>query len=308
LSTSSTGPAGGELSSNVYGIGWMLLAGLFFSVMVALIHQLGSHFPSVEIVFFRSLVQLCVLSVVFWRAGFASLKPNRPGLQLVRSLLAVALINCNYYAFTKLPVADVTAIGFSRNLFVVILAMVFLKERLNGVRLLVTLVGFFGILVIVRPGAGVFDESAGIALFGACLGAVMMTLIRKLTAEDSNLVMMVYPALAISTMTSLPAMMVWVMPTPAELGLLILMSLIGIVGQWCLIQGFRLGEATVVAPANYVRLVFAAILGFYLFAEIPDAYTITGSLIIIASNLLLIFQEGRATKPKTGERVPGDVT
>lgn len=292
----------------MYGIGWMLLAGLFFSVMVALIRLLGSNIPSVEIVFFRSLVQLCVLSVVFWRAGFSSLKPNRPGLQLVRSLLAVALINCNYYAFTKLPVADVTAIGFSRNLFVVILAMVFLKERMSVGRLLVTLVGFFGILVVVRPGAGVFDESAGIALFGACLGAVMMTLIRKLTADDSNIVMMLYPALAICTLTSIPALMVWVTPTPAELVLLTLMSLIGIVGQWCLIQGFRMGEASVVAPANYVRLVFAVILGFYLFAEIPDAYTITGSLIIIASNLLLIYQEGWASKPKTGERVPGDVT
>ena len=286
----------------------MLLAGLFFSVMVALVRLLGSQFPSVEIVFFRSLVQLCVLSVVFWRIGFSSLKPNRPGLQLVRSLLAVALINCNYYAFTQLPIADVTAIGFSRNLFVVILAMLFLGEKMNGLRLVVTLAGFIGILVIVRPGAGIFDASAGVALLGACLGAVMMTLVRKLTADDSNIVMMLYPALAISLLTSIPALMVWVTPTANELGLLILMALIGIVGQWCLIQGFRMGEATVVAPANYVRLVFAIILGFYLFAEIPDMYTIVGSLIIIGSNLLLIIREGRAPKPRSGERVPGDVT
>lgn len=286
----------------------MLLAGLFFSVMVALIHLLGAQFPSVEIVFFRSLVQLCVLSVVFWRVGFSSLKPNRPGLQLVRSLLGVALINCNYYAFTKLPVADVTAIGFSRNLFVVILAMLFLGEKMNRSRLLVTLVGFFGILIIVRPGAGIFDASAGVALLGACLGAVMMTLVRKLTADDSNIVMMLYPAIAISLMTSIPAMMVWVTPTSSELGLLTLMAVIGIIGQWCLIQGFRRGEASVVAPANYVRLVFAVILGFYLFAEIPDAYTVVGSLIIIASNLWLIFQEGKVPRTKSGERVPGDVT
>lgn len=286
----------------------MLLAGFFFSVMVALIRLLGSSFPSVEIVFFRSLVQLCVLSVVFWRIGFSSLKPNRPRLQLVRSLLAVALINCNYYAFTQLPIADVTAIGFSRNLFVVILAMLFLGEKMNGSRMLVTLAGFIGILVIVRPGAGIFEAAAGVALLGACLGAVMMTLIRKLTADDSNIVMMLYPALAISLMTSIPAMLVWVTPTSKELGLLILMALIGIIGQWCLIQGFRMGEATVVAPANYVRLVFATILGFYLFAEIPDAYTIFGSLIIIGSNLLLIYLEGRVVKPRSGERVPGDVT
>lgn len=286
----------------------MLLAGVFFSVMVALIRLLGAQFPSVEIVFFRSLVQLIVLSFVFWRIGFASLKSNRPWMQLVRSLLAVALINCNYYAFTQLPLADVTAIGFSRNLFLVMLAMLFLGEKMNGSRLLVTLIGFFGILVVVRPGAGIFDSAAGVALLGACLGAVMMTLIRKLTADDSNIVMMVYPALATCLTTSIPAMMVWVPPTSSELGLLVLMALIGIVGQWCLIQGFRMGEATVVAPANYIRLVFATVLGIYLFGEIPDLFTVVGSLIIIGSNLLLIYQEGRVVKPRSGERVPGDVT
>lgn len=99
----------------------MLIAGLFFSVMVALIKLLGARFPSVEIVFFRSVIQLCVLSVVFWRIGFSSLKTNRPLLHGFRALIAIALINCNFYAFTQLPMADVTAIGFSRNLFVVVL-------------------------------------------------------------------------------------------------------------------------------------------------------------------------------------------
>ena len=296
------------LSPNVQGIFWMLTAGLFFSLMVALVKVLGSRFPSVEIVLFRSLVQLVVLFFVFWRTGFDSLKPNRPWLQGVRSLLAVALINCNYYAFTQLPLADVTAIGFSRNLFLAVLAVMVLGERLNTPRLLALLAGFLGILIVVRPGSGIFEASAGVALLGACLGAVMMTLIRKLTATDSNIVMMLYPAIAITCATSIPASMVWVTPTSGEMGLLILMSLAGVIGQWCLIQGFRRGEATVVSPANYVRLVFATFFGFYLFGEIPDRYTILGSLIIIASNLLLIFHEGRPTKTGPGERVPGDVT
>lgn len=304
----NSSPLKSGLSSNVYGILWMLTAGLFFSFMVALVKLLGSRFPSVEIVFFRSLVQLGVLSIVFWRVGFSSLKPNRPWLQGVRSLLAVALINCNYYAFTQLPLADVTAIGFSRNLFLAVLAVLFLGERMNSNRLVAMMVGFLGILIVVRPGSGLFEAAAAVALLGACLGAVMMTLIRKLTASDSNIVMMLYPAIAITLMTSIPAMMAWVAPNMKELGLLILMSLAGVIGQWCLIQGFRRGEATVVSPANYVRLVFATVFGFYLFGEVPDGYTILGSLIIIGSNLLLIFQEGRTPRTKPGERVPGDVT
>ena len=286
----------------------MLLAGLIFSGMVALIKILGSRFPSFEIVFFRSVVQLAVLSIVFWRVGFSSLKSERPFLQGARALLAVVLINCNFYAFTQLPLADVTAIGFSRNLFLVVLAVFVLGETLNLNRLLATFIGFFGILIIVRPGAGLFESAAAIALVGSCLGAVMMTLIRKLTATDSNIVMMVYPSLAIVIVMFIPATMVWVTPTMPEFGLLILMSCMGICGQWCMIQAYRRGEATVVSPASYVRLVFATIFGFFLFAELPDTFTVVGALIIVGSNLFLIVKEGSVRKTRPGDRVPGDVT
>ena len=89
----------------------MIIAKLFFSFMVALIKLLGTRLPSVEIVFFRSTFQLAVIALVFWRIGLSSLKSNRPVLQGLRALIAVALINCNFYAFTKLPLAEVTAIG-----------------------------------------------------------------------------------------------------------------------------------------------------------------------------------------------------
>ncbi len=294
--------------SNIQGIFWMLLAGLFFSFMVALIKLLGSRIPSYEIVFFRSVVQLTVLAVIFCRIGFSSLRTSRPLLQGLRALIAVLLINCNFYAFTQLPIADVTAIGFSRNLFLALLAVPLLAEKVNTHRLLVTIVGFIGILIIIRPGASTFEEVALIALAGAALGATMMILIRKLTVTDSNIVMMTYPSLAIVLVMSIPTFLLWVMPTGHEFILLILMSFMGISGQWCLIQSFRLGEVTAVAPASYMRLIFATIIGYYLFAEIPDTMSIAGTLIIIGSNLYLVFLEGRINKIEPGARVPGDVT
>lgn len=296
------------LNSNIRGILWMLLAGLFFSVMVALIKTLGSRIASFEIVFFRSFIQLAVLSIIFWRIGFSSLKTMRPLLQGVRAFIAVLLINCNFYAFTKLPLADVTAIGFSRNLFLVLLAVPLLAEKISIHRALATIAGFAGIIIIMRPGQGVFEGVALIALVGACLGATMMILIRKLTASDSNVAMMTYPSLAIVLVTSVPTYLFWLTPTSHELLLLIAMSFMGISGQWCLIQAFRLGEVTAVAPASYVRLLFAMIIGYYFFAETPDSMSIIGTLIIIGSNLYLILWEGRATKTEPGQRVPGDVT
>jgi len=284
------------------------VAGLFFSVMVALIKLLGSRIPSYEIVFFRSIVQLTVLSVIFWRIGFSSLKTSQPLLQGLRALIAVLLINCNFYAFTQLPIADVTAIGFSRNLFLALLAVPLLAEKFSTHRLLITIVGFIGIIIIIRPGASAFEGVALIALAGAALGAMMMIMIRKLTVTDANVVMMTYPSLAIVLVMSIPTFILWVMPTGYEFILLILMSFMGISGQWCLIQSFRLGEVTAVAPASYMRLFFATIIGYYLFAEIPDTMSIVGTLIIVGSNLYLVFLEGRLAKTGPGERVPGDVT
>ena len=294
-------------STNIYGIIWALLAGLLFTLMMALVKTLGSSFPIVEVVFFRSAVQLVVMLVICKRIGFSTLSTRQPLLQGMRALIAVALINCNFYAFAKMPMADVTAIGFSRNLFIIVLAILFLKERPGFHRLVVTVVGFLGILVIVRPGSGVFEEVALVALAGACLGACMMTLVRKLTSTDSNIALMTYHSFAVVVAVTIPTSMVWVTPTLYEILLLLAMAGVGIMGQWCMIQAFRRGEATAVAPASYVRLIYASILGFLLFNEIPDLLTISGAILIVGSNLYLVMQENQAKRRRPSHPVPGEM-
>ena len=297
-----------RLNSNIMGILWMILAGLFFSSMVGLIKLLGHRIPSYEIVFFRSIIQLLVLTIVFWRIGFSALKTKRPLLHGLRTFIAVLLINCNFYAFTQLPVAEVTAIGFTRNLFLAMLAMPILAEKITISRLIALVFGFIGIIFITRPGESTFEGAMLIALAATALGAIMMIMIRKLTATESNVIMMTYPALGIVLVTSVPTFIFWTQPTNHELFLLILMSFLGIIGQWSMIQAFRLGEATAIASAGYTRIIFATIIGYSFFAELPDTMSIAGILIIVGSNLLLIFQEGRVDKTKSGERAPGDVT
>jgi len=281
------------------GILWMILAGLFFSSMVGLIKLLGHRIPSYEIVFFRSIIQLLVLIIVFWRIGFSALKTGRPLLHGFRTLIAVLLINCNFYAFTQLPVAEVTAIGFSRNLFLAVLAMPILGENVTPPRLIALIFGFIGILLVARPGDGSLEGVMILALAAAALGAIMMIMIRKLTATDSNGVMMTYPALGIVLITSIPTFILWTQPTNHEFLLLILMSFLGIIGQWCMIQAFRLGEATAIASAGYTRIVFATIIGYSFFAELPDTMCLVGIMIIVASNLLLICQESKRSKTES---------
>jgi len=284
-----------SLGDNICGIFWMLLAGLLMSCMVALIKILGDRLPSFEIVFFRSLLQLVVLASVFLRIGFSALKTSRPFLQGLRALVAVVLINCNFYAFTQLPVADVTAIGFSRNLFLVILAIPLLGEKVSIHRLMATIAGFAGIIIIIRPGYSTLESATLFALAGAALGSTMMIMIRKLTLTDSNVVMMTYPSLAVVTATAIPTYLYWVTPDLRESLLLLAMAALGVTGQWCMIQAFRLGEVTAVAPASYMRLLFATLIGFLVFAELPDLITVFGILIIVGSNLYLVYQEKKST-------------
>lgn len=284
----------------------MVLAGLFFSSMVGLIRLLGERIPSYEIVFFRSFLQLMVVSVAFWRIGFSALKTERPLLHGLRTLVAVVLINCNFYAFTQLPVAEVTAIGFSRNLFLALLAIPLLSEKVTIPRLTALIFGFIGILFIVRPGQGLFDGVMLIALAAAALGAAMMIMIRKLTATESNVIMMTYPAVGIVLATSIPTAIFWTTPSYHEFLLLILMSLFAIIGQWSMIQAFRDGEATAVSSAGYTRIIFATIIGYCFFAEFPDTMSTVGSMIIVGSNMLLIFQEGRREKINSAEHITSD--
>lgn len=281
----------------------MILAGLFFSSMVGLIKLLGHKIPSYEIVFFRSLIQLLVLVIVFCRIGFSALKTGRPLFHGLRTLIAVVLINCNFYAFTQLPIAEVTAIGFSRNLFLALLAIPILGEKVTVPRMIVSIIGFTGILLITRPGQGTFEGVMFIAVFAAALGAIMMIMIRKLTTTDSNVVMMTYPALGIVLVTSIPTFIFWIQPTYHDLFLLILMSFLGIIGQWSMIQAFRLGEATAIASAGYTRIIFATLIGYSFFVELPDIMSVFGILIIVASNMLLIWQKGRGSKTGPGQTV-----
>lgn len=266
--------------------------------MVGLIKLLGHKIPSYEIVFFRSLIQLLLLVIIFWRIGFSALKTGRPLFHGIRTLIAIVVINCNFYAFTQLPVAEVTAIGFSRNLFLAVFAIPILAEKVTVSRMIASIFGFIGILLITRPGEGTFEGVMFIAVFAAALGAILLIMIRKLTATDSNVVMMTYPALGIVLVTSIPTFMFWIQPTYYEFFLLILMSFLGTIGQWSMIQAFRLGEATAISSAGYTRIIFATLIGYSFFAELPNLISIFGISIIVASNLLLILQEGR--RGKTG--------
>ena len=282
-----------RLPGNLRGIVLVVLAGAFYSIMSGLIKHLGGRIPSVEIVFFRAAVVLTLLVPVLTRSGLASLKTRRPRLHFMRVVLTVIALNATYFALTTMPLADFTAITFSRSLFATVFAVIFLGEMVGRHRWVATAAGFVGVIVILRPGGDSFEPAALFALLAACSVAGVMIIVRKLSSTEKMVTMMVYPAVFVVAVMAAPAAWLWVTPTRDELVLLVGMSLISLAAQWCFIQAFRVGETSALAPVDYVRLLFATLVGMAFFGEVPDWATVAGSVIIIASTLYSVRREAK---------------
>jgi drug/metabolite transporter (DMT)-like permease len=201
-----------------------------------------------------------------------------------------------FYATTRLPLTDSTAISFTAPLFMILTAIFLLGETVRWRRGLATLAGFIGVLVMVRPDSGTLDLAAAVGLFAAFLAALSTTLIKRLSSTEEALTILVYFGLFSSVLTAVPAYFVWRTLTGDELALLALVGILGAVGQFCQVSAYAAGELMAIAPIDYSRLIFAGIMGFLLFAELPDRYTLVGAAIIVGSTLYIAYRETQLSR------------
>ncbi len=292
-----------NLHPNVQGALWILLAGVFMTVMATTVKFVGQSLDSFVIAFFRAAFGLIIILPFVWRGGREALRIKRPWLHLARGVLAAGAMMCGFYAITHLPLADAVAIGFARPLFILVFAVIFLSEIVHRRRWSATLVGFVGVLIMVRP-HGAMDPAALVALAGAFTFAAVTIILKKLSAEDRPATLMLSASVIVSILSFGPAIAHWRTPTLSEFGLLLFMSAVGTVAQSCRIRGLTLGEASAIAPFDYVRLIFAASVGFLIFGEMPDWQTGLGALVIAASTFYIAHREaGMGKTPATP--VPG---
>lgn len=275
-------------NDNKRGALWMLVAALTMTLQSAIVKDLGATIDSFEIAFFRGLFgTLLVLPVAIRRLHLRDLSHNL-GLHTGRTIAGVTSLICTFYAFTAMPLADATAIMFTMPVFMIVLAVVFLGESAGWWRTTATLIGFLGVVIVVRPGTAAFDPVSLIALFGALLHAVVGVFVKKMARVEPPELIMLYFSLLATVVFFLPTLYVWHSPTPGELASLGAVAVLGIVNQVCFIAACRVGEMTVVAPIDYTRLLFAGILGYAVFGEIPDGIAAIGALFIIASGFLIL--------------------
>jgi drug/metabolite transporter (DMT)-like permease len=225
--------------------------------------------------------------------GAAGLKTSRPGIHGARLVLACIAQVGVYTSVVYLPLADATALAFSRILFTTIVAVIVLREVVSGGRWTATLAGFVGVIIMVRPG-GDIDPIALVAIGAACTFAVANVMIRKMsTTEPPNRILFYYQVGGVAVFLP-PTILLW--QSPPDLVSWLMALAIGVltsVGMIGFIRGFAVGEASVIGPTEYIRLIFAASFGLFIFGEVPDVRTIAGAVIIVACTSFIARMEAQ---------------
>jgi drug/metabolite transporter (DMT)-like permease len=295
------------LPGNVQGALWILMSAVIFTATNALIKHIGTTLDSFQMVFFRGLFGTLFLAPIVWRAGgWDVLRSERMNFHLARGLTGSLALMTIFYALTHMPLADVTGISFSRSLWVIVLAVLFLDEKIRWRRWLATIFGFLGVLVMVRPGPQA-NPAAVAAVLNALFVAMSVVLIKRLTVTEKPLTILFWGTLIPTFVTLPPAIVVWNNPTNIEL---LMMAAVGAglsVGHTCLIHGLRVGEATAVMPFDYTRLILSGFAGYIFFMEIPDAYTVVGALMIVGATFYIARREANEARRIAQERELGGV-
>ena len=276
------------LPGNVKGAFLILVATFFGAIMGALIKHVGQRIPVFEILFIRQICVLVIISPIILKTYDTVFRTKAFPLHLMRSTFAAIAMATGFTALVHLPLAEVTAIGFARTLFTTLLALIFLRETVGVRRWSVTIIGFIGVLIVIRPGPDNLNEYAFLALLSSLFVAGIVIVLRRLSQIDPASTIMVYQSFFITLVMAGPAYFFWIKPTWQELVLILAIGALMSVMQWLTIQALKFAEAVAIAPIDYARLLFATALGMIYFSEIPTIWTISGSSVIIASTLYTI--------------------
>ena len=276
------------LSPNLRGIVSMLLAMLIFTIVNAVIKDGLSGYPAIQITFFRNLGVLIPVSLIAYKAH------GRQGLQTTQlphfflcGVVGVAALTCLFTALKLLPLADVTCITFANILFVTLFAGIFLKETVTLYQWLAIGAGFIAVVIIAKPGAGVLSPAALYALGFAILDGFMMLSMRLLSRKDSPLTIVFYFALFAALISGAISYFYWTPITFADLSLFALLGLGGGLGQYFLTYAYEQTRAVIVAPVIYSSLIWSALLGYFLWGDIPSPRLWLGAGIMVAAGIVL---------------------
>jgi drug/metabolite transporter (DMT)-like permease len=274
------------------GIALVLLSTVFLGCSDVTAKYLSTSLPSIEITWIRFVTfALMFTPVMLPGSPLHAMRTDRLGLQLMRG---VALLGSSLFFITGLrflPIAEASATGFVSPLFVTALSIIFLGESVGLRRWLATAVGLLGVLIILRPGTSAFHPAAFFPLVSALGWACTLIMTRMMSGQERAATTMAYSSIAGVCILSAVAPWVWVAPSWQDVLLGVFIGVASTAGQWIVVLAFRYADASVLAPFSYTQLLWVAILGFLVFGEVPDVWTVSGAVFIVASGLYTAHRE-----------------
>lgn len=276
-----------------------MVAAFLLTLSVALIKQTGSRLPVAQILFCRQMGMLLCLSPALVKSAPDVVGTKRPGLQLVRIFFALIALFGGYTAVIHMPLADAMAIGFAKSFFVTVFAVLLLGEKVGRYRWGAVALGFVGVAIMLKPDVDGFNIYGLYALFGAAAAGIVMVIIRILTRTETSQSILAFQAFGVGAVMLIPALTIWVAPTPKEWILLLLIGVVSYFAQASNIYAYKHGEASMLASLEYVRLLYATLLGYLFFQQLPQMTTWIGAAIIVAAAVFTVYRESQVKQTIT---------
>lgn len=286
------------------GIGLKTCSVLLFIIMASLVKAASEHVPPGEAVFFRSFFALLViLTWVTWKGELRTgLKVKSPMGHFWRGFIGTSSMGLGFAALGLLPLPEVTALGYAAPILTVVFAAMFLDERVGIFRISAVALGLSGVFIVLAPRLSAFSGStvqtvqavgAVLALMAAVCSALSQIYTRKLVQTEKTSAIVFYFSLTSTLLSLLTIPFGWVLPSAPEVVLLVLAGLLGGMGQIFLTSAYRFADASLVAPFDYVSMLFALLIGYLVFSEVPTSTMLIGAALVISAGIIIILREAQ---------------
>ena len=283
----------GRISPVARGCLLMVVGTLIFAAMHTAIRHVTQQLSGFEVAFFRNLFGLMVIAPLLMRYGLGLFHTQKFGLHLLRAVINAVSMVAFFIGLSMTPIARATALSFTAPLFTALLSALFLGEVFRWRRWTAIFVGFFGALVILRPGVHAVDTGSILVVVSSLLWSIAMIDIKVLGRTESSRTIAAYVTVLLTPLTLVPALWVWQMPSSDMWVWLIFIGVIGTIGQFVITEAIKLADMTVLMPFDFLKLVWAAFLGMIFFAEVPDVLTWIGAAIVFASSFYIVWREAK---------------
>ncbi|WP_142781465.1 DMT family transporter [Agrobacterium sp. T29] len=273
------------------GIGWLLMdMALVSGGMTALVKAQGVTYPAFQLVFIRAMIGLLFILPLIWRHRMEMVRVRYPWRNIFRICCNAIALTSNFIAITLLPLATVNAVGFSRPLVTMAMAVAILGEKVSRYRWAGACLAFVGVLIVIGPGGAAFNAGVLVVLVSVVFGALAVIQTRALRQENTT-VMMVFYTVGLALITAVPAIWTWKPVAPLDWGPLLAIGLLAQLGQYCFLRAYRIADASVLAPVGYLSILFVTAVGYFLFDEVPEARVVVGIVIILVALQLTALAE-----------------